>query len=59
MVIITRVCSFCEELLILLVFKLHGLADFAEVDEFVFGSEGCSADVTGIVVHGVIITFLV
>ena len=39
-------------LLVLLVFKLHRLAYFAEMDGSVFGVERSTADVAGVVVWG-------
>lgn len=36
-------------LLLLFIFKLHGLADFAEMNYAVLGVEGCTADVTAVV----------
>ena len=42
--------GFCERLeVVLLVFELHGLADFAKVDDAVLRSEGSAADVASIV----------
>ena len=46
-------------MIVLFVFELHGLADFTEVDWFIFWGEGSTANVTSFGIHGVIIAYII